>query len=377
MKIKYIISILLSVALMLGCVASFPYLVGKVRADIFDKELAQRKEKQFSGVITVWQVDSFEGGVGSRTSWLNAKLSQLEKKYNGVYFSVKSVKPELLGQMLKNSKPDLISFGNGVFTLQEAQDYFDVIECPQTMVPSLATSGQGYAVPLFFGGYCILTDSDLANKYKLDKGLEQYINSDFGSVTYKKKLYKVASVAVGQHNTSAAALALYLKQKISVPVTLYDSDGLWDCYNYNYLCASAVCTQRQLYRLQAANEKNKGRKSTLVPLGSYTDMVQYISVFKGAPQNKRKIINNVIEYLTDQTVQLTVSDIGLMPAHMNALALIKYQNAYMQQLCDAVKNKPITVPGAFCDLSAVNKAAFDALSAQNADFAEFEKSLYR
>lgn len=376
MKLKTVLSVVISLGLVLFSVTSFPYLLARANEDIFLKEFEKRKTERFSGVITLWQVDSFEGGVGSRTAWLNARLAELEKRYNGVYFSVKSVSVEMLDELLSHSAPDLISFGHGVFNLQKAQDCFEPLECPQGLVPSLAQSGQGYAVPLFFGAYCILTDTAYAKKYMLEQGLDGYLSSNFGTVTHNKKRISVIPLAARGDNTALVSLAL-ANTRLKASPELYNADVLWDNYNYNRICASIVCSQRQLYRLEAAQKQNKSRPSTLAPLSGYTDMVQYIAAFKGAPDSKKKIIAGAISHLTDQSVQMKVSSIGLLPASLGALESIKYENPYMQQLCHHIKNTKIATPSAFYTPPELNNMALDLLMGRADNAQAISSLLYR
>lgn len=87
-------ALVLFVALVLFLWLAPGYLYPILASDIFSEEVQKRRESMYTGVITVWQVDTFEGGTGSRTAWLNRLLASLEKQYNGVYFVVRSMTPE-------------------------------------------------------------------------------------------------------------------------------------------------------------------------------------------------------------------------------------------------------------------------------------------
>ena len=66
-------------------------------------------------ILTLWHVDSFEGGVGSRADWLKKRALEFEKTHKGVYVDVVKLTYSQLTQKLAEGRPfDLVSFGVGV-----------------------------------------------------------------------------------------------------------------------------------------------------------------------------------------------------------------------------------------------------------------------
>lgn len=349
-KVFNIASILLLCGILLFMVFATPHLLGSVGKDILGNELAKRREQNFHGVINVWQIDSFEGGVGSRTAWLNRRLTELEKKYVGIYFVVKSVSVELLPQLLQHSKPDLISFGGGVFTPAQASELLLPIASPNTLVPSLVASCQGLAVPMFFGGYCLLTGTEFASRMDPNEDLAGYLNMPCGTITYNKNKVPVQQLCVNYANTGVAALAGLIGPNLSFSVFTATSDDLWDSYNYNKTSATALCSQRQLYRLTAAAARNKMRPSTVLPLPGYTDMVQSIGIPKGVDNKKLEVLYQVIAYLCSTPVQMKLNEIGLLPCDLSALGSIQYENEYMQILAEGIRAHTINAPSLFMSM---------------------------
>ena len=97
-------ALLLFVVLVLFLWLAPGYLYPILASDIFSEEVQKRRESTYTGVITIWQVDTFEGGTGSRTAWLNKLMSSLESQYNGVYFVVRSMTPERAKTLLASGK---------------------------------------------------------------------------------------------------------------------------------------------------------------------------------------------------------------------------------------------------------------------------------
>ena len=72
------------------------------------------KSEEYKGIITLWHVDSFEGGIGSRKQFLLKTARTFEKQNKGVLIMVISHTPESVKESMdKGVYPDLISFGNG------------------------------------------------------------------------------------------------------------------------------------------------------------------------------------------------------------------------------------------------------------------------
>ena len=66
-------------------------------------------------VVLIWNVDTFEGGKGSRASFLNRVARLAEQTSDGVYYRVISYTAEgAQSAMAEGNYPDLLSFGIGL-----------------------------------------------------------------------------------------------------------------------------------------------------------------------------------------------------------------------------------------------------------------------
>ena len=80
---------------------------------------AETKEK-YNGILRLWQIDSCEGGKGSRAAFLNRVAAKFEKKHGGVYVMVTGYTAEgAAAAIAEGDAPDLISFSCGVDGLAE------------------------------------------------------------------------------------------------------------------------------------------------------------------------------------------------------------------------------------------------------------------
>ena len=104
------------------------------------------------GVLRLWQIDSFEGGRGSRASFLNSVARRYETA-GGMLVLVTQHTAESAENALRDGQvPDLISYGPGVgFVADLARPL------PGFFFAAGALGGQTYAVPWCRGGYFLLT----------------------------------------------------------------------------------------------------------------------------------------------------------------------------------------------------------------------------
>lgn len=65
------------------CVLSLIFAIPALTAESTDSRRAR-------GIVRLWNIDTFEGGKGSRTAFLNRVSAAYEKKHEGVYIMVSS-----------------------------------------------------------------------------------------------------------------------------------------------------------------------------------------------------------------------------------------------------------------------------------------------
>ena len=66
---------------------------------------------RFEGILELWHIESFEGGVGSRAGWLKKRSTAFEKQNKGCLVNVTVLTPEQAQEKLNNGERfDLASF---------------------------------------------------------------------------------------------------------------------------------------------------------------------------------------------------------------------------------------------------------------------------
>lgn len=351
----------LCVLLVIFLIFSPAYLLPLLQMDILQDELDSRRESSFHGVITLWQIDAFEGGTGSRTAWLNKRAAEFERKYNGVFIVVRSITPEKAAVLLRDTDaavyPDMISFGAGVKGISA-----DIFQKPDPALllplrPDAAASGGGYCVPWCMGAYALLVDSQEYQKaMAAGKTVAQLLGSMGKVINTKKGERTVYSLGIPANSGyfPGGALAAGLGEKaggmLQSQYALRSGEKdtaqvLFEAYNYSYLLGGMVGTQRDVYRLISAETANKARATEVLPLAGYTDLVQYMGMVRTKNDQKTKVMEAFIATLLQGEKQAMLTEIGLFPVSLSAQAA--YGDARMQALYGAIKDKTCVIPSPF------------------------------
>lgn len=227
-------------------------------------------------MLYVWQIDSFEGGKGSRADYLQ-KAGNNYSKNCGCYVSVVSLSAEAARLNLDSGNvPDIISYGAGMYGLE---NYIG-----------------GYKT-WCYGGYCLLT---------LDT------NTDFSDVCAENTV-----INEGKDNlVGAAALACGTQgADYEKPTGAYVKliNG-----NYKYLLG----TQRDIYRL-----KTRGVNFAVKPITGFNDLYQNISVTTFCKHTKYAV--SFIEYLLSVADGITklglITDNAVYEDEMRLMQGISYE----------------------------------------------------
>ena len=238
---RFIFACLCVCAVAGGCVAAFV-------------NYADGEEDDALQVLTLWQIDSFEGGRGSRAEYLRSLAQDFAKSAN-VYKEVTALSSDAARTNISAGVvPDIISYGAGFYGIE-----------------SLVFEGYGKA--WCRGAYCLIALS----------------GTDFSSVSTANTV-----INEGKDNlVSAAALFSGLQgANYAAPTSAYVSliSG-----EYDFLLG----TQRDVIRLQT-----RGESFEVKPLPEFNDLYQYISVLT-CDGEKAAVAEEYINYVLSHGESLT------------------------------------------------------------------------
>ena len=229
------------------------------------------KEAEARTVVRVWNIDTFEGGKGSRTAFLKSVARELQGE---AYYLVTSYTLEgALSAFAEGEAPDVLSFGVGLSEFAER-----LLPLPYSFAGG-ELGGKTLAYPWCMGGYYLfsLTDFEGEGRTALSVGGENLpaVAARLEGIT-------------GEETESVAAYTGFLSGK------------------YRYLLG----TQRDVCRFQARGVSVQAR-----PLTKYCDLYQSIGILSS---EKRDGSLAFVEALLSPEVQGRLSQIGMFPLENNA-----------------------------------------------------------
>lgn len=234
--------------------------------------LPQKSEKAEARIVVrVWNIDTFEGGKGSRTAFLKSVARELKGE---AYYLVTSYTLEgALSAFAEGDAPDVLSFGVGLSEFAER-----LLPLPYSFAGG-ELGGKTLAYPWCMGGYYLfsLTDFEGDGRTALSVGGENL-------PAVAARLEGIS----GEETESVAAYTGFLSGK------------------YRYLFG----TQRDVCRFQARGVSVQAR-----PLTKYCDLYQYIGILSS---EKRDASLAFVEALFSPEVQGRLSQIGMFPLENNA-----------------------------------------------------------
>lgn len=231
---------------------------------------------EYKGILTLWNIDTFEGGVGSRKQFLLSVSREFEKKNTGVLVMALDHTAESAEQAFSDGNvPDLISFGAGVNVKNLRSLNVNAF------VAGGGYNGNVYAVPWCRGGYCLIENPEFIDNKNSEPPL---------------------LVSQGEYTNPLVAYALSGKEKteaeIMSPMNAYVK---FVSGKSRYMLG----TQRDINRLIT-----RGMDFTTVPLSGYNDLYQYVAV-TSASDEKAAISAEFIKYLISDEVQKKLTKIGM------------------------------------------------------------------
>lgn len=232
----------------------------------------QKSEKaEARTVVRVWNIDTFEGGKGSRTAFLKSVARELKGE---AYYLVTNYTLEgALSAFAEGDAPDVLSFGVGLSEFAER-----LLPLKREFAGG-ELGGKTLAYPWCMGGYYLfsLTDFEGEGRTALSVGGENL-------PAVAARLEGIS----GEETESVAAYTGFLSGK------------------YRYLLG----TQRDVCRFQARGVSVQAR-----PLTKYCDLYQYIGILSS---EKRDASLAFVEALLSPEVQGRLSQIGMFPLENNA-----------------------------------------------------------
>ncbi len=261
----------------------FTIFIGKNK--IAEKEI-EDLPKDYKGILTMWQIDGFEGGSGSRKQFLLKVARGFENDNSGVLIMVTSQTVEGAIENVKEGKiPDIISYSNGTEIFSALSEIR-----PNRTVTACKIANKAYGTVWCRGGYVLISNPELTD--------EIYPNSQIEKLIVSQGEYTQPLLALALENISVGAV------EVKPPMDAYVS---FVSGKIPYFLG----TQRDLVRLN-----NRGMNFNAYPLKEFNDLYQYVSV-TSLDQLKKLYSEKFIEYLISDTVQRQLNQIKMYSEYLS------------------------------------------------------------
>lgn len=244
-------------------------------------------QAEYQGIITVWQIDSFEGGTGSRRAFLAARAKEFSKARSGLLFLVTSHTVKGAEEnFAQGIYPDVISFGAGV-------NVGNLKQLPNSLYDICgAVNGLPYAAAWCRGGYAFIKFNNKKVGDIAGKSVPSAIISD---CEYTMPLY--AAYRCGYKIENFKVLP---SKNAYAEFTIGKTPFL-------------LGTQRDVMRLLS-----RGADFSVFPL-EYSDLYQYAAV-SSVSAEKASVAVEFIEYLLSDKSQEKLCEISMLPVKEVAVA---------------------------------------------------------
>ncbi len=263
------------VCLGLAFVSLFTAFYGRYK---ISAEHVVKEAPEYKGIITLWQIDTFEGGRGSRRQFLLDVAVEFERKHKGVLVMVIDHTIESANQSLREgNRPDMISFGGGFVA-------DGILELNPSLGFSSAFVGQKcYAYAWCRGGYALIANAEKASE----------IPNVLDALTVSQGEYTQPLIALMQEKVSAKEITTMSPMSAYVKFVEGKTPYL-------------LGTQRDVNRLFV-----RQKAVVIKPLNEFCDLYQYVTV-TALKEGRQYYAKRFAEYLMSDTVQNKLFKIGML-----------------------------------------------------------------
>lgn len=337
----------------------------------------QSPKQKYAGLVSMWHIENFEGGSLNRYQYLLQQMVELEKKHKGLLVNIKTLTvTEAKNLVEQGHLPDLVSFGTGAgdIFLDYTVSYNGKLNIRQEFIISGTVGNKIKAVAYMIGGYFLLCNNNLIRETVIDTNAQLIDNIYEASYTYNKGKDVRYSVVTARADNLPLAAVLKNTSKNCKDNSVLWAESQFEAYNKFVLGSACMLlgTQRDLHRILNRISQNNFFEYEVQYLKGYTDLVQYLAI-TSKDQSRQAKAQLVIEYLTAQSAQRSLNNIGMFGVDGN-----KYYTSEMLKDMEAAINQPVVTPNAFVSseqLVALNELTISATKGDNSARNEIKSNL--
>lgn len=317
----------------------------------------------YKGILTLWHIENFEGGIGSRENFLFKRAVEFEKANEGVFIQVLNMTDsQMLNNLANGATFDIISFSQGTGNIISSylKTYEGKINVLDNFSQGISVDGKYFGLPYSSGGYAILAYADMLKKANIKK--EDILSSLFSAKISKSNAVSLA-VGFSAFNNPLKALTTITQAKSGSLNENAFSKTQSEAYSefLNKEAIFLVGTQRDIARILSRENAGKLEEMVIIPIPDFTDLVQYAAISKTADKFKAATATKFLEFLTSDIVQRKLNSVGLIPViQENIYSSDKYMAEFESAIKKAMTNN------VFISAEKITELRKEALKALNA-----------
>ena len=315
----------------------------KVQAEYLNRQ----NEIEYYGVIELWNVDTFEGGSVARSLWLQKRSMEIEKAHPGTFIIVRNMtKDQAILNLENGNKPTLISYGIGFgsVVLPYLTNYTGTVNVRDDLLKGGMINNTIYALPYILGGYAVIANEVLLQNLEVGENLLEAVLTS----SIKKSKTTIPSLSIAGAGNTNASLALYFnaQNKVSENASISEEAFSLDAYSaYEQFVLKnsstfLLGTQRDVYRCNNRQNNHTDEQYTYLPLGGFSDLIQYISIFETDAATK-EMCEAFLSHITNEKTQKTLSSIYMFNVCNQSIYTDVFYKEWESVLLNELKTFPV------------------------------------
>ncbi len=342
-----------------------------------------RKKSEWTGLITLWNVNFIDCGTGSNTRWLNLQVERFEKQNPGVFIDVRNITPSRMkmyfqGNERENVLPDIIALPvyediiphNLLVDLDEFFNQEDLKKLNPVAYKHVVRNGKMIGVPYMMGAYAILFNLQLAHEKGviISEGQLDYtfLDSAVRTMTFTEKAGKsekryygfctysepysrpLLSIIHGNQgkivDERAYGYLIQWNKAGAFPPGMMDFsyNQAWDLFAGQGRVGAMLANTRAIYQMRALQQSGNGFEIAVKALpadknGMFLDQVAAFGILRTDNPKKLELCVSFLKGLLEDSAQQELKIIGMFPV-MNSVGDIYTDDPQMHQLETSLKN---------------------------------------
>lgn len=324
------------------------------------------EKSKYQGIIEIWNIDTFESGSKSKSSYLNEVALDFQKKFKGCYVMVRNLTEIECGNLIKSGEfPDLFSCSYGV--AEKIKPYLQKFDnqdfnLRQNFLTAGKVNEELFGVAWCCGLYSLIsTKKSLENAKVLDidnvSMIENAFNLGYSKTGKKTKLIYSLSFSEKNYLMPLQAIKTYNdKEEFLISELSFNTKTSFSQYDayINFLLGNSTLllgSQRDIVRIEKRESNGKIQDVIIEPLLKFSDLVQFMFLAKTEDSVKFEYIQKFVKFLTNEKNQLKVANMNMFPTTKIEFLM---QNKYLKTI--KIENlENIFINNAFIEISEIKK----------------------